>query len=327
MASPLPLYLAGPTGAGKSAAALLLAERVNGEIISVDSMQVYRGMDIGTAKPSLADRERVRHHLIDIRAVGESFDAAEFVRLAEAARAEVLARDRIPIFCGGTGLYFQALTQGLGEAPAPDERLRTILRATPLPELVQELQRSDPATFESIDRSNLRRVLRAVEVLRLTGKPLSAQLSRWGRGRRASAGSIETNHPRIFVLRREKLDLNQRIEQRVDLMFASGLVEEVRERLHEGLAENKIAMQALGYRQVVEYLNGVRSLHDTIALVKQRTRKYAKRQLTWFRRQPGCTWIDVAPDQTNLSIAETVARLWGDGGHSALPTPELRPVS
>ena len=186
-----PIFLAGPTAAGKSAVALALAERIGGEIISVDSMQVYRGMDIGTAKPGPEELQRVRHHLIDVAGLDETFDAAQFVRLAGAAVAEIQSRGRVPIFCGGTGLYFKAYREGLGEAPPADAALRAGLEAQPLAELLAELEKSDPVTFQRIDRKNPRRVIRAVEVIRLTGRPFSGQRARWeGGGKRGGGRSV-----------------------------------------------------------------------------------------------------------------------------------------
>ncbi len=173
------IFLVGPTASGKSAVALALAEKVGGEIISVDSMQVYRGLDIGTAKPSAEERARVPHHLIDIVELTEPFDAARFVELARRAEADIRARQRVPIFCGGTGLYFKAYLEGLGSAPPSDSKLRAELEATPLHELLHELSQRDPVTYERIDRQNPRRVIRALEVIRLTGKPFSEQRAEW----------------------------------------------------------------------------------------------------------------------------------------------------
>ncbi len=286
-----PIFLAGPTAVGKSAVALELAQRLGGEIISVDSMQVYRGLDIGTAKPSRAERARVPHHLIDVVDVTEPFDAAKFVELARRAVAEIRSRGRAPIFCGGTGLYFKAFLEGLGEAPPADPRLRAELEATPLPDLLRELENRDPATFEKIDRQNSRRVIRAMEVIRLTGKPFSTQRADW-----SHTSGITNPASRFFCLTRSAADLRARIDSRVDEMFERGLVEETRRLLARGLAQNRTAMQALGYRQVVEHLRGERSLADTIELVKVKTRQFAKRQMTWFRKQPGMKWIELAPE-------------------------------
>jgi tRNA dimethylallyltransferase len=294
------IILAGPTAVGKSAVAMSLAERVGGEIISVDSMQVYRGLDIGTAKPSSAERARVPHHLIDVVDVKESFDAAKFVSHAHQAVVGIQSRGCVPILCGGTGLYFKVFLEGLGQAPPADPALRAELEATPLEELLRELKARDPVMYEQIDRQNPRRVIRAIEVIRLTGNPFSAQRAGWQRS--AVHHSPVTIH--FFGLRRADADLRARIDARVEKMFASGLVEETRRLLERGLAQNKTALQALGYRQVVEHLRGERSLPETIELVKIKTRQFAKRQMTWFRKQVGVIWIELAPtDEINAIVS------------------------
>jgi tRNA dimethylallyltransferase len=305
-----PIFLAGPTAVGKSAVAFELAQRIGGEIISVDSMQVYRGLDIGTAKPAATERRLVPHHLIDVVDVTERFDAAKFVARARLAVVEIQSRGRVPIFCGGTGLYFKAFLEGLGEAPAADPSLRAELEATPLPELLRELEKFDPATFQTIDRQNPRRIIRAIEVIRRTGKPFSEQRAEWQHPPRlaprtrqdatlspsdAEEDRIAPQTTRLLCLTRSAADLRTRIDSRVDEMFARGLVEETRQLLERGLGQNMTAMQALGYRQVFEHLRGQLSLADTIELVKVRTRQFAKRQMTWFRRQPGVKWIELAP--------------------------------
>jgi len=294
----LPVFLAGPTAAGKSAVALELAGRLDGEIISVDSMQVYRGMDIGTAKPSLDQQKRVRHHLIDVIDVRQSFDAAQFTRLAGAAVTEIQSRGRLPIFCGGTGFYFKAFVEGLGEAPPANPALRVELEATPLAVLLLELEQRDPLAFNKIDRQNPRRVIRAVEVIRLTGRPFSEQRAAWDSERYASAGHF-------FGLTQPAGELVRRIGQRVEEMFRHGLVAETESLLARGLGENPTALQALGYRQIVEHLRGQRPLAETIELVKIRTRQFAKRQLTWFRRQMRLEWISLE-GQTPAVVAERV---------------------
>jgi tRNA dimethylallyltransferase len=299
------VFLAGPTAVGKSEIALLLAEKIGGEIISVDSMQVYRGLDIGTAKPSAAERARVPHHLIDVVDLTESFDAAQFVRLANAAVIEIQARGHVPVFCGGTGLYFKALLEGLGEAPAADDELRAELEAMPLPGLLAELAEKDPVTYERIDRQNPRRVVRAVEVIRLTGRKFSEQRSEWESAVHSAESSV------IFGFAREREDLRKRIDARVDAMFARGLVEETKKLLERGLAQNKTALQALGYRQAVEHLRGERSLPDTIELVKSKTRQFAKRQMTWFKRQLHLKWVEIAQRDTAVSICDVLSGLEG----------------
>jgi tRNA dimethylallyltransferase len=298
-----PVLLAGPTAAGKSEIALRLAGQLGGEIISADSMQVYRGLDIGTAKPSPADRARVPHHLIDICDLTESFDAAQFARLAHQAVVEIQARGHVPVLCGGTGLYFKAFLEGLGEAPSADAKLRAELEAAPLENLLDELRERDPAAYEKIDKKNARRVIRAVEVIRLTGKPFSKQRAEWNVLPASSPEDLKSEIParcrnHVFCLIRQPADLHARINVRVDTMFARGLVDETHELLKHGLEQNKTAMQAIGYRQVVEHLRGERSLAETIELVKIRTRQFAKRQLTWFRAQKNLEWFELKPDES-----------------------------
>ncbi|HEY9508661.1 MAG TPA: tRNA (adenosine(37)-N6)-dimethylallyltransferase MiaA [Verrucomicrobiae bacterium] len=297
---PRPVFLAGPTAVGKSEIALQLAEKMGGEIISVDSMQVYRGLDIGTAKASPEERNRVPHHLIDVADLTESFDAARFVQLAQSAVSEIQSRGRVPIFCGGTGLYFKAFLEGLGEAPSSDPQLRAELEKIPLPDLLRELAERDPEAYEKIDRENPRRVVRALEVIRLTGKKFSEQRAAWSRRAGESAAG------NFFGFLRSNSDLHDRINRRVDEMFRRGLVAETEQLLQRGLAENKFAMQALGYRQVAEFLRGERSLETAVELVKIRTRQFAKRQMTWFRRQFDLQWI---PLDNASDLSQVAARI------------------
>ena len=328
------LFLVGPTASGKSAVALALAEKVGGEIISVDSMQVYRGLDLGTAKATAAERARVPHHLIDVAGLTEPFDVAKFVALASRAEADIQARGRVPIFCGGTGFYLKAYLEGLGEVPPSDAPLRAELRATPLDQLLRELEQCDPVAYERIDRQNPRRVIRAVEVIRLTGQTFSAQRPEW-QSPRSESGKAESGKqkaepeitfgssnlqssitpfptpsaaPTIYGLQRPSPELHVRINTRVDAMFARGLVEETRALLQHGLEQNETAMQAIGYRQVVEHLRGVRPLAETVELVKIKTRQFAKRQMTWFRRQLAVEWISVGADDTDALLNERIAQ-------------------
>ena len=297
---PPEIFLAGTTAVGKTEIALLLAERIGAEIISVDSMQVYRGLDIGTAKPSGSERARIPHHLVDVVEPTDTFDAATFIRLAKTAVAAIHSRKRIALFCGGTGLYFRAYLRGLGDSPAASEELRDELTNSPLSELLREIETKDPELYKTIDRSNPRRLIRAVEVIRLTGKPYSAQRAFW------KADDL----PPFFVLDRKREDLHRRIDARVEQMFRRGLVEEV-QKLKPHL--NKTALQAIGYKQVVEHLEGVRPLVDTIELVKIRTRQYAKRQLTWFRRETGAEWLTIGENETAQSVARRIEEklAWG----------------
>ena len=298
---PLPIFIAGPTGVGKSEIALSVAECVGGEIISVDSMQVYHGLDIGTAKPSAAERARVPHHLIDVMDVTDSFDAAKFGALARVAEEEIRSRGKVPIFCGGTGLYFKAYWDGLGNAPPADAVLRAELEETPIESLLSELRERDPKTFQTIDQKNPRRVVRAVEVIRLTGRPFSKQRSEWTNATR------NTQH--AFGITRPTADLRERIAIRVDEMFQRGLVNETKRLLEQGLEQNPTAMQAIGYRQVVEHLRGERSLDETIELVKVRTRQFAKRQYTWFRKYAPLEWIELSSADSVEQISERMIKL------------------
>jgi len=300
------LLIGGPTGAGKSEIAFRLARELGGEIISVDSMQVYRGLDIGTAKPSEEERREVPHHLIDIVNITEPFDAARFVVRAQKAAHDIQQRGRFPIFCGGTGLYFKALLSGLGGTPPGNDMLRAQLEGIPLTELLRELANCDPVTYNHIDKKNRRRIVRAVEVIRLTGKAYSTQKADWEKGRREFR-----KRPSFVCLTRETGELHQRINFRVETMFRDGLVAETEALMQCGLAGNRTAMQAIGYRQVVEYLRGDRSLSDTIELVKIRTRQFAKRQITWFKKEWGLKWIELGNNiQTNIDQIRHHTAAW-----------------
>ena len=286
-----PVFIAGPTASGKSAVAHEVAQRLHGEIISVDSMQVYRGLDLGTAKPTAEEREVVPHHLIDILDLSETFDAASFVTRTETHTQKI----KRPVFCGGTGLYFSAWLEGLGDAPQANATVRAEMEAMDLETLVAELLEHDPATHGTIDRQNRRRVARAVEVIRLTGKPFSEQRAEW-------TGNVP---PNFFLLERDREDLRQRIDTRVDAMFAAGLVEETCS-LRSALEGNPVAQQALGYRQVIGHLKGEQGLPETVALVKSRTWQFARRQMTWFRKLHGTQTLTVPAAE---APAETARRL------------------
>jgi tRNA dimethylallyltransferase len=305
--APVPILICGPTAVGKTNVALELATRLEAEIISVDSMQVYRGMNIGTAKPTVEERQRISHHLVDILDLNETFDAAVFRQLASESTREIQSRGRLPLFCGGTGLYFKAYLHGLNEAPPSDPDLRAELKTTAIESLLAELASKDPETLARIDRQNPRRVIRAVEVIRLTGKPVSAQRSAWS----------ETHHPARGVcigLSRAPDDLRRRIDSRVEEMFAAGLVEETRRLLHAGLERNPTASQALGYRQVIDHLRGGLSLPETIDLVKTRTRQFAKKQMTWFRRQMNVHWIHLEAGVSDHEVQERILAAYKSGG-------------
>lgn len=275
-------------------------------------MQVYRGLEIGTAKPSPAERATVPHHLIDIVDLTEPFDAAAWITRAETTLADIRSRGCVPILCGGTGLYFKALLEGLGKAPASDPVVRRELERMPLAELLEELKQKDPQTHDRIDKKNPRRVVRAVEVIRLSGLAYSRLRANWtspSSGCESTSGNKAAS--KFFALARDREDLRKRIEQRIEVMFERGLVEETRRLTDLGLTRNRTAMQAIGYRQVVEHLRGERSLAETIALVKQRTWQFARRQMNWFRRQLEFESVLLQPDESPEAVAE---RLLGMGG-------------
>lgn len=269
--------LVGPTASGKSAAALALAEELGLEIVSADAMQVYRGLDIGTAKPTPEERRRVRHHLIDVVDPDERFSVARYVELVEAAIADVFSRGRVPLVVGGTGFYLRALREGVPTAPEADpERQAPLWRAVEegrLDELVAELEAASPADAARA-ACNPRRVVRSLEVLRLTGRPPSA---------------FPPTRPRfayeVFLLDPPADELRRRIALRARKQFEEGLVEEVRSLL-ERYPELPTARQAIGYKEVIAHVRGEATLEEAVLAVTVATARYAKRQRTWFRREP-----------------------------------------
>jgi tRNA dimethylallyltransferase len=293
-----PSFLVGPTAVGKSAVALELVRLLDAEIVSADSMQVYRGMDIGTAKPTPTERSATPHHLIDVCEVNEAFDAKRFVDLATSAISSLKSRGKAALIVGGTGLYIRALRRGLFEGPARDPKLRAKLECKSTAELFEELERVDPQSAAKIDRHNPRRLVRALEVFYATGRSISDLQTQWTRDM-PSLG---------FCLNREREDLYARIDRRIDKQMAAGWVEEVRRLLAHGLEQNATAMQAAGYRELVEHLQGKLSLADAVALIKTRTRQLAKRQLTWFRPEPGLRCVEVENDEPPAQTARRVLK-------------------
>jgi tRNA dimethylallyltransferase len=299
---PLAIALLGPTASGKTALALDWAARLDTEIVSVDSALVYRRLDIGSAKPDAATLARIRHHLVDVREPHEVYSAADFANEALAAMRDISARGRVPILAGGTGLYFEALFDGLAQMPAADPPLRARLRAEAQergwPALHAELATVDPAAAARIHATDPQRIVRALEVFRLTGEPISA----W------QARATRTRFPfrvlRLVLCPRERSLLHARIEARFDAMLAAGFLDEVRAlredaRLHEDLP----AVRAVGYRQAWRHLAGDT---DAAAFREQgiaATRQLAKRQLTWLRGRPELRWLDPAWDESELEHA------------------------
>jgi len=293
-------FIMGCTGCGKGALGLELARRLDGEIVSIDSMKIYRRMDIGTAKPAPAVRAEVRHHLIDAVEPSEEFSVAQFAQQAEAAIADIHARGR-PILCvGGTALYLKALTEGLFEGPSADPGLRDRLRqraaAVGNAALHAELRRIDPEAADRIHPNDLQRIVRALEVFELTGTPISRLQTQWGR--------LRTRYDsRIIALRREREDQSRRTNARVRRMIEQGLVDEVRSLLSEPRPLSTTARKALGYAEVIEHLEGGLPLVEAVEKIKINTRKFAKAQRTWLKRFRTAEWIDLTPEDSAEGVA------------------------
>ena len=296
------LVIVGPTASGKSALAMEVARRLGGEILSVDSMQVYRGMDVGTAKPSAAERAEVPHHLIDVVEPDQAFTVARFVEMADAVIADAKRRGVALVATGGTPLYYKALFQGLFEGPGADAGVRERLSAMANDELHRRLSAVDAAAAARIHVNDHKRLVRALEVYELTGRPISAFQTAWDAG-----GMLR--HPAVWVgLSWEKEALNRRINARVRDMVAGGWVEEVRRLLGEYGALSKTAGEATGYAEMIGHVRGNIALDEAVERVKIATRQLARRQMKWLRRFPGVKWLDGA---TGLGNAGEVAGLYG----------------
>lgn len=289
------VIIVGPTASGKSTLALRLAHRSGGEIVSADSMQVYRYMDVGTAKPSPEARSLVRHHLIDVVNPDEHFNASKFLELASRAVDDINVRGKRVFVAGGTGLYIRALTGGLIRAPGQASEFREELKreaaAHGRQSLHDMLERLDPETARRIHPNDAVRTIRALEALRLTGESITAlQMQHGFRQRRYDFLQIG--------LRLERAELYRRIDERALEMVEKGLVEETRRLLDMGYGEDLKPMQALGYKRIIEYLKGLCGLEEALDRIRTDTRRYAKRQLTWFRKEDGIEWR--SPDDPEI---------------------------
>lgn len=284
---PAVVVVVGPTASGKSALAVKLAEEFDGEVINADSMQVYRGMDIGTAKPSAEFLQRVPHHLVGIVAPDVNFTAADFQQEARRVIGEIRLRQRLPIVVGGTGLYIRALLGGLAESPGGDEAYRAELSAFADREgnlvLLERLRMVDPETAARLHVNDRLRIIRALEVHQQSGRPFSEYQSGF-----AEAWCT----PLKFGINVERGELYRRINARVECMLAAGLVEEVQSLLSAGYGRDLKALRAIGYKEICSYLAGELSLAQAIDLIKRDTRHYAKRQLTWFKREAEINWVE-----------------------------------
>lgn len=296
------IVIAGPTAVGKTAVALALAKKVNAEIISADSVQVYRSLDIGSAKPTMAERNQVAHHLLDIREPWQNYTVAEFQRDATATINDISARHKLPIVVGGTGLYIRALVWGFAFSESGiDQEMRHKLRQIAQNEgsqvLYQRLMKVDPQTAKKLHPNDLRRIIRALEVYEQNKQPISEQL------RLTPQQPVYQTRQFVLTMRRELL--YRRIEERVDKMIADGLVLEAQRLLAGGVDPTAKAMQSLGYKQIVAYLMGKMPLAEAVEQIKRETRRFAKRQLTWFRREKEAFWIEM----DNLRPAEVAENI------------------
>lgn len=293
---PHPVFIVGPTCVGKSSVAIGLAKKINAEIVSCDSMQVYKGMDIGTAKPTQQERSEVPHHMIDIVDITHEYNVAEYVRDAGMVIEDIQKKGKTPLVVGGTGLYLKALIDGLFTGPKGDNGIRMRLDKERVEELYNELKNIDPISAERIKPNDKRRIIRALEVYYLTGRPISSFQTQWRTKRDAF----------IIGLNREREDLYSKIDQRVEQMFQAGLVDEVKELVKLGLRENKTACQALGYKEVLGYIDGRYGLEEVKGLVKRNTRHFSKRQLTWFKKDDRVRWILIQEKEGIEGIVERI---------------------
>nr|PZN44287.1 MAG: tRNA (adenosine(37)-N6)-dimethylallyltransferase MiaA [Bacillota bacterium] len=306
---PRVLVIAGPTAVGKTETAILVARRLGGEIISADSMQVYRGFDIGTAKPTPAEQQGIPHHLIDIRDPWEEFSVVDFQNLADQLIREINARGRLPILVGGTGFYIRATLRSYTFAELEtDGSVRAALYAEAdrigAPALHRRLAEVDPEAAARIHPNDKLRIVRALEVYTLTGQPISRLQQQAG-----------DRYDHLLVgLQMDREELYRRINQRVDRMLAAGWLEEVRRLLAAGGPPRRGPMANLGYRELVAYLRGLATWEETVDWIKRNTRRYAKRQLTWFRREPDIRWVDAGagPQAAAEAVCRLAAGKWPD---------------
>ncbi len=308
-------FLTGPTASGKSAVGCELACLLDAEIIALDSMSLYRGMDIGTAKPDAAARSRVPHHLIDVLDPHQEFSLAEYVEAAAMIAAEIVARGRIPLFVGGTGLYLRGLLRGVFQGPPADWGLRNkyqdLAECEGKTAVHGRLLEVDPALADRLHPTDLRRVIRGIEVFELTGIPLSVQ-------QRQQPLPEEERPQHVYWLSPPREWLYERVNRRVEAMFRAGLVAEVERLVTCVPPMGKSASQALGYKEVIDHLHGRMTFSETISLIQTRTRQFAKRQHTWFRNLAECNALKVWGSESPREIAERLVQV----GRSAHPASQ-----
>jgi len=300
------ILILGVTASGKGRLAFHLAKQIGAEIISIDSMKVYRRMDVGTAKPPKEARATLKYHLIDIVEPSDSFSVGSFLDRSLSAMEQIRHRNSPIVAVGGTALYMKALLYGLFEGPGTDEKIRNRLRqrakAEGLKQLYRQLENADPVTAQRIHPNDAKRIIRALEVYELTGKPISNLQQQWKRN--------VTHNWTIIGLRSDKTDANRRINSRVKKMIAAGLVDEVKSLLAEYKPLSKQARCAIGYAEIIDYLNGKISLEDATELIKKNTRRLAKSQRTWFKTFKNVNWLDIEPEEPlEKTLTRTMALL------------------
>ena len=304
------ITIAGPTASGKTALSILLAKEMDGEIVSCDSMQVYKDMDIGTAKPTLEEQAGIPHHMLSVAEPWEDFSVSRYCAMADPIVEDILRRGKSPIIVGGTGLYMDALIRGNAFAPCPStgrrEELEALAASQGIEAVIERLRAVDPGSAARLHPSDQKRIIRAMEVYLETGMTITEH-------NRKTQEIPPKYHPIRFTLTdRQRQTLYDRIDRRVDTMVEAGLIEEIQGLLARGIPEKCTAMQAIGYKEFVAALHGACSLEEAAGQVKQASRRYAKRQLTWFRRNPENIWLIREDGQTSMEILDSARQYLRD---------------
>ena len=297
------ICIAGPTASGKTALSIALAKELGGEVVSCDSMQVYKYMDIGTAKPSLAERSGVPHYMLDVCEPWEDFSVSRYCEMATPIVDDILSRGKTAIIAGGTGLYMDALIRGNSFAPFPSTGVREQLEQEPIEDVYARLQEIDPEAAARLHLADKKRIIRAMEVYLETGETITAHNAR------TQALPPRYNAVWFGLCDENRADLYDRIDRRVEQMVAEGLVEEIESLLRRGIPEKSTAMQAIGYKEFLQVLHGEATVADAVAQVQQSSRKYAKRQLTWFRRNSSMNWLLRTPQHGSAEILMDARRI------------------
>lgn len=288
------IVVAGPTASGKTRLAIDIAKSVNGEIVNADSMQIYKYMNIGSAKPTLEEQSEAKHHLIDFLDPDEEFSVADYTDLAHKVIAEIASRGKVPIMCGGTGLYINSVVNDItfGEIETDyklREELNELAKQHGSQYLLDILKEFDPVSAQRLHPGNLRRIVRAIEFYRTTGIPISEH-------QEMTKQKESRYEPLMLCVKWDREVLYDRINKRVDIMLNDGLLDEVKRLMEMGYTKELNSMKGIGYKEIIDYFEGNMSLEDTVNLIKQSSRRYAKRQLTWFRRDKRIHWLDANED-------------------------------